>query len=278
MDDELLPIGRFARLAGLTVGALRHYADEGVLVPARVDAATRYRRYHRGQLATARAVAALRELELSLPAIRALLEADEPGVRQAVLGAERARLEARTSRLQLALHRLGALATGAHTMKEMFVPTPPAPPELAPEVHRALGVGLFNRCWKLLEIEGRTADQDDELVSTAHASAWHWLQVGNAANRARAQWMCSRVYAVLGRGEPAVHHARRCVAIVDEGGDGLEDWDAAAAAEAMARALATAGDLAGAAEWKTRALAGLGAIADAGDRSVVEGDLATLPV
>ena len=37
MDDELLPIGRFARLAGLTVGALRHYDEEGVLAPADVD-------------------------------------------------------------------------------------------------------------------------------------------------------------------------------------------------------------------------------------------------
>ena len=64
MDDDLLPIGRFARLAGLTVGALRHYDEEGVLVPADVDPATGYRRYRRDQLAEARAVAALRDLEL----------------------------------------------------------------------------------------------------------------------------------------------------------------------------------------------------------------------
>ena len=68
MDDELLPIGRFAREAGLTVGALRHYDDEGVLAPADVDPSTGYRRYRRDQLQVARAVAALRDLELSLPA------------------------------------------------------------------------------------------------------------------------------------------------------------------------------------------------------------------
>ena len=78
MNDDLLPIGRFARLAGLTVGALRHYDEEGVLAPADVDPYTGYRRYRRDQLPTARAIAALRELELILPAIRALLEADEP--------------------------------------------------------------------------------------------------------------------------------------------------------------------------------------------------------
>ena len=70
MDDDLLPMGRFARLTGLTIGALQHYDEEGVLAPADVDPATGYRRYRRDQVATARAIAALRDLELSLPAIR----------------------------------------------------------------------------------------------------------------------------------------------------------------------------------------------------------------
>lgn len=40
---ELLSIGRFARISGLTVKALRHYDDVGLLRPARVDDATGYR-------------------------------------------------------------------------------------------------------------------------------------------------------------------------------------------------------------------------------------------
>jgi hypothetical protein len=35
--EELLPIGRFARLSGLTVKALRHYDELGVLKPAQAD-------------------------------------------------------------------------------------------------------------------------------------------------------------------------------------------------------------------------------------------------
>ena len=158
------------------------------------------------------------------------------------------------------------------------MPTPSQPPELAPEAHRALGLGLFNRTWDLLGIEDRTAGQDDELVDTAHASAWHWRQVGNAANEARGHWLCSRVYAVLGRGEAAVHHARRANEVLAAGGEGIEDWDAAAAAEAMARALAVSGDLAGAATWKARAIAALAAVADDDDRVVIEKDLATLAI
>jgi DNA-binding transcriptional MerR regulator len=35
--DELLPIGRFARQAGLSIGALRHYDALGLLPPASID-------------------------------------------------------------------------------------------------------------------------------------------------------------------------------------------------------------------------------------------------
>jgi DNA-binding transcriptional MerR regulator len=296
VDDDLLPIGRFARLAGLTVGALRHYDDEGVLAPADVDRATGYRRYRRDQLPEARAIAALRDLELSLPAIRSLLEAIDPEDRARILADERRRLEARTARLQRALHRLSLLAasgtqhpsagspstspaaTRPMTREVPSVPTPPPAPTLDPETHRALGAGLFNRSWDLLEIEDRTPEQNDELVDTAHASAWHWRQVGTAANAARAHWLLSRVYATLGHGAEAVHHARRANAVLEAGGDGIEDWDAAAAAEAMARALAVNGDPAGAAEWKARAAAALLAIAEPEDRQVIAGDLETIPV
>lgn len=156
------------------------------------------------------------------------------------------------------------------------MPTPP--PDLDPATHRALGAGLYNRAWELMAIEARTPRQDDELVDTAHASAWHWRHVGNAANAARAHWLLSRVYAVLGRGEPAVHHATRAGEVLAGGGEGIEDWDAPAAAEAMARALWVSGDAAGAAQWKRRAAALLSGLADAEDREQLEGDLATIPV
>jgi DNA-binding transcriptional MerR regulator len=297
MDDELLPIGRFAREAGLTIGALRHYDEEGVLVPADVDPATGYRRYRRDQLQVARAVAALRDLELSLPAIRALLGADEPGARATILRAERVRLEARTARLQRALHRLHMLSLTADERavtagggapspidpsprrhEDIAVPTPPPPPTLDPETHRALAAGLFNRTWDLLEREGRTARDDAELIDTAHASSWHWRQVGTIANEARGHWILARVYSVLGHAPEAVYHARRANDVLDEGGEGIEDWDRPAAAEAMARALVASGDLTGAAAWKAKAQALLEAVADADDRGVVEGDLAALPV
>jgi len=158
------------------------------------------------------------------------------------------------------------------------VPTPHPPPTLDAAAHRALGAGLFNRTWDLLEREDRTARDDSELIDTAHASAWHWRQVGTAANEARGHWILARVYSVLGHGAEALYHATRANEVLDAGGDGIEDWDRPAAAEAMARALLAQGDLAGASAWKARAETLLADVADPEDRRVVEADLAALRV
>jgi DNA-binding transcriptional MerR regulator len=53
---ELLSIGRFARLSGLTVKALRHYDSEGLLSLAHVDEWTGYRYYTADQAAEAVAI------------------------------------------------------------------------------------------------------------------------------------------------------------------------------------------------------------------------------
>jgi hypothetical protein len=148
---------------------------------------------------------------------------------------------------------------------------------LDPDTHRQVGVALFNHVWRLLETDERTAEQDDEMVHAAHASRWHWSRTGVSdlpQRLAVGEWQCSRVYAVLGRGEPALHHARRCLALVEAGG--LEEWVAASAYEAMARASSVAGDRAAFEEWRARARAAADEITDEGDREVIEGDLATL--
>jgi hypothetical protein len=90
--------------------------------------------------------------------------------------------------------------------------------------HRRLGVELYNHVWTLLELPLRTPEQDDELIHAAHASRYHWSQAGTPKNLARGEWQVSRVYAVLGRAEPALWHARRCLAYVEAAED-AEDWD-----------------------------------------------------
>lgn len=155
---------------------------------------------------------------------------------------------------------------------------PPLQPELDPTTQRGLAAGLYNLTWTLLEQDDRSAADTDRMIHAAHASRLHWDAIGLPVNRARGEWLCSRVYAVLGRGEPAVWHARRCLEILGAGGEGIEDWDLPAAHEALARAHAVAGRRDEADAWRTRARDGLALVADAGDRELIEGDLASLPL
>jgi hypothetical protein len=139
--------------------------------------------------------------------------------------------------------------------------------------HRQLGVDYFNETWRLLE----SRDDDDRMLHMAHASRFHWGEAPEckAENLARGEWQVSRVYTVLGRGEPAIWHARRCLAHCED--NGIGDWDLAYAYEALARAHAVAGDHAHAAQWKAKARTAGDAIADADDRAHFDEDYLTLP-
>jgi hypothetical protein len=143
-----------------------------------------------------------------------------------------------------------------------------------PSDERQLAVDLYNQVWTLLRLDGRTPEQEDEMIHAAHASRHHWGQIGAPENRARGEWQCSRVYAVLGRGEPAIHHARRCLEICEE--HGIGDWDLAFAYEALARAHGVGGDEGAAARYKALAREAGDAIADPEDREVFDDDYATL--
>jgi hypothetical protein len=140
--------------------------------------------------------------------------------------------------------------------------------------HRQLGVDLFNFVWTLLEKADRTQDEDDLMVHAAHASAYHWRQVGEPKHFARSEWQCSRVYAVLGRPEPALHHARRCLEWCERGE--VADWDVPYAHEALARAYEVAGDAEAAARHLALARELGEAIEDPEDKELLEKDLATI--
>jgi len=115
----------------------------------------------------------------------------------------------------------------------------PVDEESTNEFHRKFAVDLFNYTWTLLDKTDRTIEDDDQMVHAAHASRYHWSQVGAPVNLARGEWQVSRVYAVLNRAEPALYHAQRCLEICQE--NGIGDFDLAYAYEALARASAVAG-------------------------------------
>jgi DNA-binding transcriptional MerR regulator len=75
--SELMTIGRFARITGLTVKALRHYDEVGLLRPATVDSETGYRSYSSGQVRRAERIRMLRRLELPLDDVATLVESED---------------------------------------------------------------------------------------------------------------------------------------------------------------------------------------------------------
>jgi DNA-binding transcriptional MerR regulator len=282
VDDDLLSIGRFARLAGLSVGALRHYDELDLLRPADTDRFTGYRRYRRAQLETARTIARLRDLELPLDEIREVLAMDDPAEQRRRLAVHRARIVARSDRLTRLLHVVGRMTDGKDPImtKTTTEATRATAVELDAATQRQLGVDLYNSTWTLIEKADRTAAETDEMIHRAHASRWHWARAAGSRtiNLARGEWLCSRVYATLGRGEPALWHARRCVEINEAlSADDRDSWDLAGAYEAMARASIVAGDTASGALWKAKALAALADIDNADDREPIAQDIATLP-
>jgi tetratricopeptide (TPR) repeat protein len=142
---------------------------------------------------------------------------------------------------------------------------------------RLLAARLFDEARRLMEQENRTREDNDRMTHAAHASRYHWGQVPDAtqAHLARGEWQISRVYAVLGRSEPALHHARRMLEICRH--HGISDRDLAFAYEALARAHAVAGEAGKARYYTDEALAAAKDIAADDDRARVLAELGTVP-
>jgi uncharacterized protein YndB with AHSA1/START domain len=143
------------------------------------------------------------------------------------------------------------------------------------ELHRRQGITANNSTWELLDGRQLSGDDVDDLLGRAYAAMHHWRRAARRGpeNAARASWLVSRVHAVLGHGDLALHHADRCREIVESAG--LGDFDLAYAHEARARALACLGRLDDAAVELKAAHAV--PIADAEDKAILDGDLAAEP-
>ncbi len=137
--------------------------------------------------------------------------------------------------------------------------------------HRALGRDLFNYTWSLLDRPRRTAAEDDEMLHAAHASRYHWGHGAGGRERAIGEWQLARVYAVLGRAEPATFHARRSLALARR--HHLSAFYVAYGWEALARAAAVAGDARGRDRHLTAARKLLPKVRAPDERRLLETDL-----
>ena len=150
---------------------------------------------------------------------------------------------------------------------------PENPTTLDPDQQRETASHLFNYTWTLLE-KDRSPEEDELMVHAAHAARLHWWPIAEPVNHARGEWQLARVYAVLGRPEPALHHARRSLDICEE--NGIGDFDLAFAYEALARAHAIAGDADESARFGALAREAAEGISEQDDQELVLNDLEEL--
>ena len=127
----MLKIGDFARAGRVSIKALRHYDATGLLRPAYVDRATRYRYYSAAQLPILNRLVIYRELGFSLHQARVLLDECCPPERlRQMLDHRRDQLtrsiQSETARLGEVLKRIDQLETGGSTYQAVIHDTQPA--------------------------------------------------------------------------------------------------------------------------------------------------------
>jgi DNA-binding transcriptional MerR regulator len=105
---NLLPIGRFSEMCRLSIPALRHYDELGLLPPAATDPDTGYRYYSVAQALDAERIRTLRALEMPLAEIKAVLAGDRERTRS-LLEAHRQRLASQVQRQRHAIALLESM-------------------------------------------------------------------------------------------------------------------------------------------------------------------------
>jgi len=154
-----IAIGDFARMTHLSIKALRHYHDVGVLVPAEVDPSSGYRFYDTDQVLVAQVVRRFRDLGMPLEDIKAVLRATDPAVRTEVIVAHLHRMQIQLSQIQGTVASLRALLDG---------PPPPIPVE-----HRTVpavaALAIAERV-TMADLEMWWTDAFDELHATVRSA------------------------------------------------------------------------------------------------------------
>jgi DNA-binding transcriptional MerR regulator/effector-binding domain-containing protein len=108
----LVSIGDFSRMTLLSVKALRHYHELGLLRPAQIDDDSGYRRYELEQVPTAQVIRRLRELGMSLDDVRTVIEAPDVARRNAAIGAHLRRMEGELEQTRATVGSLRLLLDG----------------------------------------------------------------------------------------------------------------------------------------------------------------------
>jgi DNA-binding transcriptional MerR regulator len=104
-----LSIGDFSRMTYLSIKALRHYHELGLLEPADVDPHTGYRSYDTTQVPIAQVIRRFRELGMPVEQVKAVLNAPDLAERNALIVNHLKRMESQLEQVQSTVSSLRTL-------------------------------------------------------------------------------------------------------------------------------------------------------------------------
>jgi DNA-binding transcriptional MerR regulator/effector-binding domain-containing protein len=118
-------IGEFSKITGLTVKTLRFYHEQKLLAPTLVDEDTGYRYYDRSKIETARIIAHLRSLDLSLDEISAILRnaGDDADLRE-VMERQKSLLETKIQRYREIVRSLNRFLAAEEEARKLMKRSP----------------------------------------------------------------------------------------------------------------------------------------------------------
>jgi hypothetical protein len=145
-----------------------------------------------------------------------------------------------------------------------------APFDLA-KAHQWFAAGAYNSTWNLLQKERRSPGEDREMILSAMASLYHWMQRDDCTeqNLSIGYWQISRVHAVVGLGPEARRYGELCLAYSAL----LEPFYIGYGHEALARAAVVQDNLGRAIEHASRARSLAAEVTDAEGREWLLADL-----
>ncbi len=121
-----LSIGEFSKMTYLSVKALRHYHEVGLLEPAEVDPSSGYRLYGADQVPTAQAIRRFRELDMPLEHVRRVLQAPDEAARNRAILDHLEAMQQQLERTQQTVASLHALLSPAGAPRPISIRSLPA--------------------------------------------------------------------------------------------------------------------------------------------------------
>ncbi|MFE9116061.1 MerR family transcriptional regulator [Streptomyces sp. NPDC007172] len=124
---QTLTVGDFSRVTHLSVKTLRHYHQVGLLNPDEVDPETGYRYYALDQVPTAQVIRRLRDLDMPIADVKAVLATSDATARGEVIVRHLDRLETELARTRTAVESVRNLVQRPAAASIEYRTVPPCP-------------------------------------------------------------------------------------------------------------------------------------------------------